>query len=53
MQSIAKNGGQIWVCGACAKPCEITDKDLVEGARIATAANTVEYPVSGAASISF
>ena len=53
MQSFVKNGGQIWVCGACAKPRGITDADLVEGARIVTAANAVEYLASGASSLSF
>jgi predicted peroxiredoxin len=53
MQSFVKNGGQIWVCGACAKPRGITDKDLVEGAKIVTAASAVEYLASGAASLSF
>ena len=53
MQSFVKNGGQIWVCGACAKPRGIMDKDLVEGARIVTAANVVEYLASGASSLSF
>ncbi len=53
MQSFVNNGGQIWVCGSCAKPRGITDKDLVEGARIVTAANAVEYLASGAASLSF
>ncbi len=53
MQSFVSNGGQIWVCGACAKPRGITDADLVEGAQIVTAANAVEYLASGAASLSF
>ncbi len=53
MQSFVSNGGQIWVCGACAKPRGITDKDLVEGAKIVTAANAVEYLASGAASVGF
>jgi len=53
MQSFVSNGGQIWVCGACAKPRGIIDADLVEGARIVTAANAVEYLASGAASLSF
>ena len=39
MQSFVANSGQIWVCGACAKPRGITDADLVEGARIVSAAN--------------
>ncbi len=53
MQSFVANGGKIWVCGACAKPRGITDADLVEGAKIVTAANAVEYLASGAASLSF
>ena len=53
MQSFVTNGGQVWVCGACAKPRNITDKDLVDGARMVTAANAVEYLASGAASLSF
>ncbi len=53
MQSFVANGGKIWVCGACAKPRGITDANLVEGAQIVTAANAVEYLVSGAASLSF
>ncbi len=53
MQSFVKNGGRIWACGACAKPRGITDEDLIEGAKIVTAANAVEYLVSGAASMDF
>lgn len=51
--SFLANGGQIWACGACAKPRGITDADLLEGARIVTAANAVEQLVAGAASLSF
>jgi uncharacterized protein len=46
-------GGQIWVCGACAKPREITDKDLVAGTKIVGAATAVEAMVGGAATLSF
>jgi predicted peroxiredoxin len=53
MQSFVSNGGQIWACGACAKPRGITEADLVDGARIVTAASVVEYLASGASSISF
>lgn len=53
MQSFVANGGQIWTCGACAKPRGITERDLIEGASIVTAANAVEYLASGAASLSF
>jgi predicted peroxiredoxin len=53
MQSFVANGGQIWACGACTKPRGITEGDLIEGARIVTAANAVEYLASGATSLSF
>ena len=53
MQSFVSNGGQIWACGACAKPRGITEADLIDGARIVTAASAVEYLASGAASLSF
>jgi predicted peroxiredoxin len=53
MQSFVANGGQIWACGACTKPRGITDADLIEGAKIVTAANVVEYLASGAATLSF
>ena len=53
IQSFVANGGQIWACGACAKPRGITEADLIEGARIVTAANAVERLASDAASLSF
>lgn len=53
MQSFVSNGGKIWACGACAKPRGITEADLVDGAKIVSAANAVEYLASGAASLSF
>ena len=52
-QSFIANGGQIWVCGACAKPRGITDAELIPGARIVSAANAVEFLAQGAASLSF
>ncbi len=53
VQSFVANGGQIWACGACAKPRGISESDLVNGARIVSAANVVEWLASGAASLSF
>lgn len=53
MQSFLSNGGQIWACGTCAKPRGITEDDLVEGARIVTAAHVVQYIASGASAIGF
>jgi predicted peroxiredoxin len=51
--SFVANGGQVWACGACTKPRGITEADLIEGARIVTAANVVEYLASGASTLSF
>ena len=53
IRSFLDNGGQIWACGACTKPRGIREGDLIEGARIVTAANVVEYLASGAATLSF
>ncbi len=53
MRSFVENGGQIWACGACAKPRGIGEADLIPGARIVSAANAVEQLVAGAASMSF
>ena len=48
-----ENGGQVWLCGTCAKPRGITDDQLSEGAKITGAAFIVEQIVNGAKSISF
>jgi predicted peroxiredoxin len=53
IQSFVANGGQIWACGACTKPRGITEADLIQGAKIVTAANVVEYMASGASTLSF
>lgn len=50
MDSFVANGGKIWACGACTKPRGITEGDLIEGAKIVTAANLVEELVNGAIS---
>ena len=47
------NGGQIWLCGTCAKPRGITQDQLVKGAKITGAANIIEHIVNGAKSIAF
>jgi intracellular sulfur oxidation DsrE/DsrF family protein len=43
----------IWACGACTTPRGIKADDLIDGAKIVTAANVVEYLASGVASLSF
>jgi len=53
MQSFVQNGGEIWACGACTKPRGISAEQLIEGAKIVTAANVVEYLAQGASTLSF
>ena len=53
LDSFVKNGGEIWACAACTNPRGITQADLIDGARIVSAANVVEYMVSGASTLSF
>jgi predicted peroxiredoxin len=53
LQAFVGNGGQVWVCGTCAKPRGITADALIEGAQIVTAAYVAQYLASGAASIAF
>lgn len=47
------NGGQVWLCGTCAKPRGITDDHLADGARITGAARIIEEIINGARSITF
>jgi predicted peroxiredoxin len=51
IQSFVANGGEIWACGTCTKPRGITEADLIEGARIVTAAYFVDQIASGASNI--
>ncbi|MGZ3676107.1 MAG: DsrE family protein [Ktedonobacterales bacterium] len=53
IQAFAGNGGQIWVCGSCAISRGINDTQLIEGAKIVTAAQVVERLASGSASLDF
>jgi len=53
IQSFRANGGQIWACGTCTKPRGITEDQLIEGAKIVTAANVVEALVGGVATLDF
>jgi predicted peroxiredoxin len=47
------NGGQVWLCGACAKPRGITEEHLAKGATIVGAAKVVEEVVAGARTVAF
>jgi predicted peroxiredoxin len=48
-----ENGGEIWLCGTCAKPRGITEEQLAKGAKITGAANIVEHVVNGAQILTF
>jgi uncharacterized protein len=52
MQQFVANGGELWVCGACAKPRNITQEQLIDGAQIIGAAAAVEALVNGANALS-
>ena len=47
------NGGQVWLCGVCAKPRNITEDDCAKGAQIVGAARVVEEVVAGAKTVAF
>jgi predicted peroxiredoxin len=47
MQQFVSNGGQIWACGTCTKPRGITEADLIDSARIVTAAYVVQHLAHG------
>lgn len=47
------NGGQVWLCGVCTKPRNITEDDCAKGAQIVGAAKVVEEIVAGAKAIAF
>lgn len=53
IRQFTENDGQIWVCGACAKPRNIAEPDLVPGAKIVGAATAIEAMVNGAHTLSF
>jgi len=47
------NGGQVWLCGACTGPRDITEDQLRKGAAIVGAAKVVEEVVNGARTVAF
>lgn len=51
IDSFVANGGSIWACAACTAPRGITEGDMINGAKIMTAANYVEQIAGGAISI--
>ena len=47
LDSLLASGGQVWACGACTKPRGITEGDLIDGARIISAADVVAELTDG------
>jgi uncharacterized protein len=47
------NGGQVWLCGACTKPRNITEDMVAKGATIVGAAKVVEQVIAGAKTVAF
>lgn len=47
------NGGEVWLCGACAKPRGIGEDHVAAGAKIVGAAKVVEEIVNGAKTVAF
>jgi predicted peroxiredoxin len=52
IQQFVASGGELWVCGACAKPRNIAQEQLIDGAQIIGAATAVEALVNGAHTLS-
>jgi predicted peroxiredoxin len=48
-----ENGGEVWLCGTCTKPRNITEDQLANGAKIVGAAMVIEEVVAGAKTITY
>ena len=48
IEGFIENGGQIWLCPACAKARGISQNDLIPGVEIAGAPKTMAFLASGA-----
>jgi uncharacterized protein len=53
LNDLVRNGGHVWLCGACAKPRGITEDQLAGGVSIVGAAKVVEEVVAGAKTVAF
>jgi predicted peroxiredoxin len=53
IEEFIDNGGTIWACGACTKPRDITEDQLIKGASIVGAAKIVEEIANGAQNVIF
>ena len=53
LSDLVRNGGVVWLCGACTKPRGITEEQLAAGVQIVGAAKVVEEVVQGAKTVAF
>ena len=53
MEEFRRNGGKVWLCGACTKPRGITDDQTAPGVTIVGAATIVEAIAKGAVPVAF
>lgn len=53
LSELVRNGGQVWLCGACTKPRGITEEQVVPGAAIVGAARIIEEIAGGTTPVSF
>ncbi len=47
IDEFVEKGGRIWVCKVCAAVMDITQEDLIEGAEIGGAPNTMDFLANG------
>lgn len=52
-EEFTRNGGQVWLCGACTKPRGIDESALRPNTMIVGAARVVEEVVAGARTVAF
>jgi predicted peroxiredoxin len=53
MEQFVEAGGTIWVCSPCYKKRNLSEENLIEGAKIVGGAKVVEFLSQGAASITY
>ncbi|MFN2168432.1 MAG: DsrE family protein [Anaerolineae bacterium] len=53
IRQFVEDGGNLWVCGVCVKPRDITQAQLIPGAKIVGAAVLIEAMVTGGSAITF
>jgi predicted peroxiredoxin len=51
--NVIDNGGEVWLCGVCTRPRNITEDQLVKGAKIVGAAKVVEEVANGAKMLNY